>query len=66
MQYTDLNALGNIRHQFFSFRYRQSRDESDAHSSYDRVQKLDDYHGLPSGIFACDEHLAGKMPSRGK
>ena len=48
------------------YRYRQSHNESDAHSSYNRVQKLDDYHGLPSGIFACDEHLAGKMPSRGK
>ena len=29
------------------------------------MQKLDEYHGQASGIFACDEHLAGKMPSRG-
>ena len=50
----------------FRFRYRQSHDETDAHSSYVRVEKLDEYHGLPSGIFACDEHLAGKMPSRGE
>ena len=29
------------------------------------MQKLDEYHGQASGIFGCDEHLAGKMPSRG-
>ena len=48
------------------FRYRQSHNRTDFQSSYDRVQKLDQYHGLPSGIFACDEHLAGNMPSRGE
>lgn len=47
-------------------RYRQSHNQTDFQSSYDRVQKLDQYHGLPSGIFACDEHLAGNMPSRGE
>ena len=51
---------------FFFFRYRQSHNQTDFQSSYDRIQKLDQYHGLPSGIFACDEHLAGNMPSRGK
>ena len=29
------------------------------------MQKLDLYHGQASGIFGCDEHLAGTMPSRG-
>lgn len=29
------------------------------------MQKLDKYHGQASGIFGCDEHLAGTMPSRG-
>ena len=47
-------------------RYRQSHDYSDVESSYTRVQKMDQYHGQASGIFACDEHLAGKMPSRGQ
>ena len=50
----------------FYHRYRQSHDKTDFQSSYDRIQKLDQYHGLPSGIFACDEHLAGNMPSRGE
>ena len=50
----------------FYCRYRQSHNQTDFQSSYDRVQKLDQYHGLPSGIFACDEHLAGNMPSRGE
>ena len=38
---------------------------SDFNSSYVRMYKLDKYHGLASGIFGCDEHLAGNMPSRG-
>ena len=48
------------------FRYQQSQDESDIESSYVRMQKLDQYHGQASGIFGCDEHLAGNMPSRGE
>lgn len=46
-------------------RYRQSHNTSDWQSSYVRMQKLDEFHGQASGTFACDEHLAGKMPSRG-
>jgi hypothetical protein len=45
--------------------YRQSKDKTDVDSSNTRVQKLDEYHGQASGIFSCDEHLAGLMPSRG-
>ncbi|XP_065833436.1 uncharacterized protein [Oscarella lobularis] len=45
--------------------YRQSKNETDRNSSYQRVERLYKYHGLASGIFAADEHLAGKMPSRG-
>ncbi len=26
---------------------------------------LDRYHGLPNGMFSCDEHLAGRDPSQG-
>jgi DUF1680 family protein len=26
---------------------------------------LDKYHGLPNGMFSCDEHLAGRNPSQG-
>jgi DUF1680 family protein len=27
--------------------------------------ELDRYHGLPNGMFSCDEHLAGRNPSQG-
>ena len=27
---------------------------------------MEQYHGQASGIFGCDEHLAGNMPSRGE
>lgn len=46
-------------------RYRQSGNKSDWESSYVRMRKLDKYHGQASGVFGCDEHLAGTMPSRG-
>ncbi|WP_233581476.1 beta-L-arabinofuranosidase domain-containing protein [Acidipila sp. EB88] len=29
------------------------------------VRALDRYHGLPNGMFSCDEHLAGPNPSQG-
>lgn len=29
------------------------------------IEELDRYHGLPGGIFAADEHLAGHDPSQG-
>ncbi len=29
------------------------------------IAELDKYHGLPSGMFSCDEHLAGLNPSQG-
>lgn len=45
--------------------YRQSHQDSDSQSSHVRMAKLDKYHGQASGIFGCDEHLAGTMPSRG-
>ena len=35
-------------------------------SNYSRqVATLDRYHGSPSGMFSCDEHLAGLDPSHG-
>jgi len=45
--------------------YRQSKDESARTSSILAVDRLFHYHGAPSGIFNCDEHLAGTMPSHG-
>jgi hypothetical protein len=29
------------------------------------IAELDKYHGLPNGMFSCDEHLAGTDPSQG-
>ena len=29
------------------------------------ISELDKYHGLPNGMFSCDEHLAGPDPSQG-
>jgi hypothetical protein len=29
------------------------------------IEQLDRYHGLPNGMFSCDEHLAGLNPSQG-
>ena len=29
------------------------------------LEILDRYHGQPTGIFTCDEHLAGRSPSQG-
>ena len=47
-------------------RYRQSHDITDWNSSYVRMDLMERYHGQASGIFGCDEHLAGNMPSRGE
>lgn len=30
-----------------------------------QLAKLDKYHGLPNGMFSCDEHLAGPNPVQG-
>lgn len=45
--------------------YRFSKDQLGVQSSYDRMRLLDTYHGVPSGVFQADEHLAGNMPSHG-
>ena len=45
--------------------WRQSQDPTDVESCYERMEKMDRYHGQASGIFSCDECLAGLNPSRG-
>ena len=42
-----------------------SGDPSDREASRRMIEELDRYHGLPGGIFAADEHLAGHDPSQG-
>lgn len=46
-------------------RYRMDRNMSQVESCSERMMLLDKYHGMPTGMFGCDEHLAGRMPSRG-
>ncbi len=42
-----------------------SGDASDRDASRKMLQELDRFHGLPTGTFAADEHLAGRDPSQG-
>jgi hypothetical protein len=40
----------------------EARDRSAARRA---LEQLDQYHGLPNGMFSCDEHLSGRDPSQG-
>ena len=42
-----------------------SGSADDRQASLRMLQALDQYHGLPNGMFSCDEHLAGTDPSQG-
>ncbi len=42
-----------------------SGQEADRRGIDQMLAALDKYHGLPNGMFSCDEHLAGKNPSQG-
>ena len=42
-----------------------SRSEEDRKASESAIELLDLYHGQATGIFTCDEFLAGKNPSQG-
>src|SRR6185312_4869904 len=42
-----------------------SNDESDRQAIHQMLASLDKYHGLPNGMFSCDEHFAGPNPSQG-
>ena len=42
-----------------------SGSPEDREASRRMIDELDRYHGLPGGIFAADEHLAGHDPSQG-
>ena len=39
--------------------------EADRKGAMRMIRELDKYHGLPNGMFSCDEHLAGPNPSQG-
>jgi hypothetical protein len=42
-----------------------SHDQQDRRGLQQMLDALDKYHGLPNGMFSCDEHLAGRNPSQG-
>ncbi len=42
-----------------------SGSDSDRHAVLQMIAELNKYHGLPNGMFSCDEHLAGLDPSQG-
>jgi hypothetical protein len=42
-----------------------SNTEMDRAGFQQMLGALDRYHGLPNGMFSCDEHLAGRNPSQG-
>ncbi len=46
-------------------RYRLSGDTKDKAAILKMLDLLDRHHGQPTGIFTCDEHLAGRSPSQG-
>lgn len=47
-------------------RYRLSGEAATERANFKRqLATLDRFHGMPNGMFSCDEHLAGLDPSHG-
>jgi hypothetical protein len=46
-------------------RYRLAGDPKDRDAIFPMLEQLDRYHGQATGVFTCDEHLAGRSPSQG-
>ena len=42
-----------------------SGEDTDRTAVLKMISELNRYHGLPNGMFSCDEHLAGLDPSQG-
>jgi hypothetical protein len=42
-----------------------SGSDIDRKAAAQMIDELDKYHGLPNGMFSCDEHLSGRDPSQG-
>ena len=45
--------------------YLVSGDQKDREAVESHLNLLDQYHGMPNGLFSADEHLAGRDPSSG-
>ena len=67
------NALGYQSHgvnngqalKTAAVQFRMDGNESNRAGFFRQMQALDRYHGMPNGMFSCDEHLAGLSPSQG-
>jgi uncharacterized protein len=42
-----------------------SKNDADRAGVSRQLETLDEYHGIPNGMFSADEHLAGRNPSQG-
>lgn len=42
-----------------------SASAKDRNAVFQMIEQLNQYHGLPNGMFSCDEHLSGRDPSQG-
>ncbi len=45
--------------------YRMSGDRGEREKYFHQIGLLDRYHGMPNGMFSCDEHLGGLDTSQG-
>lgn len=67
------NALGYQSHgvnngqalKTAAVQFRMDGQASNRDGFFRQMQALDTYHGMPNGMFSCDEHLAGLDPSQG-
>ena len=46
-------------------RYLKTKNPEEWDNYQRQIAMLDRYHGMPNGMFSCDEHLAGLDPSHG-
>lgn len=67
------NALGYQSHgvnngqalKTAAVQFRMDGKPTNRDGFFRQIQALDTYHGMPNGMFSCDEHLAGLSPSQG-
>ena len=45
--------------------YRLTGDHGERSAFFRQLGTLDKYHGMPNGMFSCDEHLGGLEPQHG-
>lgn len=68
LEHTNLATHGvniGMALKYGAMRYRVSGLSADRQSHRVMLEKLDQFHGQATGLFTCDEHLAGRSPSQG-